>query len=71
MFIKKLRYIPGALDDDLSSDPMRSYPFERLECTLNCDASIKFACSKFPKPCYESVNFEISCRSIITDGFSV
>lgn len=38
-------------------------------CTLNCDASIKFACSKFPKPCYESVNFEICCRSIIMDGF--
>lgn len=38
-------------------------------CRLNCDASIKFACSKFPKPCYESVNFEICCRSIIKDGF--
>lgn len=38
-------------------------------CILYCDASIKFACSKFPKPCYESVNFEICCRSIIMDGF--
>lgn len=50
-------------------DPSECLTWTRVQCTLTCDASIKFACSKFPKPCYESVNFEISCRSIIMDGF--
>lgn len=61
---------PPSMCSPMKCDPRK----ERLEktcanCTLNCDASIKFACSKFPKPCYESVNFEICCRSIIMDGF--
>lgn len=53
----------------LICDPRTSRKKTCANCTLYSDASIKFACSKFPKPCYESVNFEICCRSIIMDGF--